>query len=85
MQSLGHGSLALVQRRLLVLVLYRDEGPVVDELLRHPRVAPEAGVVQGSVAVLVHKVHVSLVPEEQLDNLGILSGDKIKMLNCKME
>ena len=33
-------------------------------------VSPKAGVVHGRVPVLVHEVHVGLVAEEQLYNLG---------------
>ena len=33
-------------------------------------VSPKAGVVHGGVPVLVHEVHVGLVAEEQLHNLG---------------
>ena len=33
-------------------------------------VSPKAGVVHGRVAVLVHKVHVGLVAEQQLYNLA---------------
>ena len=67
----------------LVLVLHCHQGSRVHKLLSDVSESPEASVVHRGVAMLVHKVHVSLVAEEQLDNLGILSGDKIKMLMAR--
>ena len=54
----------------LVLVLDGHQGSRVHKLLSDVSESPEASVVHRRVAVLVHKVHVSLVAEEQLDNLG---------------
>ena len=66
-QPLGRPAAALVQGRLLVLVLDGDQRPRVDQLLGDVCVAPEAGVVQRRVAVLVHEVHVRLL-SQQLEN-----------------
>ena len=54
----------------LVLVLDGHQGSRVHKLLSDVSESPEASVVHRGVAMLVHKVHVSLVAEEQLDNLG---------------
>ena len=60
-------------RRYLVLVLDSHKGSSIYELLCNVGESPEAGVVHCGVAVLVHKVHVRLVPEQQLHNLvGII-------------
>ena len=60
-------------RRYLVLVLYSHKGSSINKLLCNVGEAPEAGVVHRRVAVLVHKVHVRLVTEQQLHDLvGII-------------
>ena len=63
-QPAAHHVAALVQGRLLVLVLYGHQGPGVYQVLGNVDVAPEAGVVEGSVPVLVDKVDVGLLSEE---------------------
>ena len=56
-------------QQYLVLVLHSNKGPSIYKLLSDVNVSPEAGVVHCRVAVLIHKVHVRLVAEEQLDDL----------------
>ena len=63
-ETCPHGGLALVQRHVLVLVGDGDAAPRVDEVLRHPLVAPETRVVQRRVAVLVDGVHLRAVPQQ---------------------
>ena len=41
-----------------------DQGPGTNEVIGDVSVAPEAGVVEGGVAVLVDKVHICLVSEK---------------------
>ena len=66
-QSPRHHVTALVQGRLLVLVLDGHQGPGVHQVLGDVCVAPEAGVVERSVAVLVDEVDVGLLSEELIE------------------
>ena len=63
-QPLGRPAAALVQGRLLVLVLHGHHGPGVHQVLGDVCVAPEAGVVEGSITVLVDKVDVGLLSQQ---------------------
>ena len=74
-QSTGHHVPALVQGRLLVLVLDGHQGPGVHQVLGDVCVAPEAGVVERSVAVLVDEVDVGLLSEQLIEimTLGLSS------------
>ena len=63
-QPAGHHVAALVQGRLLVLVLHGHHGPGVHQVLGDVCVAPEAGVVEGSITVLVDKVDVGLLSQQ---------------------
>ena len=63
-QPAAHHVPALVQGGLLVLVLYGHQGPGLYQVLRNVCVSPEAGIVEGRVPMLVHKVHVGLLSEE---------------------
>ena len=63
-QPLRRPAAALVEGRLLVLVLDGDQRTRVDQLLGDVCVAPEAGVVEGSITVLVDKVDVGLLSQQ---------------------
>ena len=52
---------ALIERSFLILVLNSDEGAGIYELFGDVCEAPETGVVQRRVAVLVDKVHIRFV------------------------
>ena len=67
-QPLCRPAAALVEGRLLVFVLDGDQRTRVDQLLGDVCVAPEAGVVQRRVAVLVHEVHVRLLSQQLQSN-----------------
>ena len=64
LHPLGDMLAGLVHGGLAVLVLHADEGAVLDQVLHDGLVVPEGGVVEGAVAVLVHKVHVGLVLQQ---------------------
>ena len=67
-------SSTLVQRSFLIFVLYSDQGPCLDKILGNVCVAPEAGVVQRSVAVLVDAVDLRLLPDEDGDHVPVAVG-----------
>lgn len=64
-EAAGGLATALVGRDLAVLVGDRNERARLDQLLGHVHVAPEAGVVQRRVAVLVDEVDVAAVLQQQ--------------------
>ena len=70
-QPLCRPAAALVEGRLLVLVLDGDQRTRVDQLLGDVCVAPEAGVVERSVAVLVDEVDVRLVLQQLGRNIDL--------------
>ena len=71
--------------RHLVLVLDSHKGSSIYELLCDVGEPPEASVVHGGVAVLIHKVHVRLVSKKQLHNLvGVhnINSSVIILMGC---
>ena len=64
MESLGKISLAFFKRSLVVLILDVDERPGVDEIFRDSWKVPEAGIMEGSVSVLVYKIDVRFMLQQ---------------------
>lgn len=63
-KPLSHGTTTLVEGDVSIFVGDGDRCSGIDEIFRDGRIAPEAGVVQWGVAVLINKVHVCLVPQQ---------------------
>lgn len=70
----GHGTSTLVKGDIPILVGDRDGGPVMHQVLGNLCIAPEAGVVQRRVAMLINEVHICFV-SQQLGG-GIKNSDE---------
>ena len=64
MKFLGHSTTALIEWHLPILVDDGHQGASLHQILCNLWVAPEAGVVQWSVAVLIDEVDVCPVTQQ---------------------
>jgi hypothetical protein len=66
MQSLGCVAIGLVEWRVAILILNGDNSAPFHQVSSHRLIAPEAGIMQWGVAMLIDKVHIRLVLQQLL-------------------